>query len=123
MYLMIFHCMSRMYMLRNLTNFFKGYLTYLKQLIHDGSLHPRRNDVLTLTCGNCFSEIDKKYQGVKEFHMLARIGCYCNIMVFSPFKVKVTYYHPLNQWLIGATNGNQGQTVMHLQCSETINHS
>ena len=55
--------------------------------------------------------------------MLARIGCYCNIMVFSPFKVKVTYYHPLNQWLLGITNGNQGQTVMHLQCSETINNS
>ena len=64
-----------------------------------------------------------KYQGVKEFHMLARIGCYCNIMVFSPFKVKVTYYHPVNQWLLGTTNGNQEQTVMHLQCSETINHS
>ena len=64
-----------------------------------------------------------KYQGVKEFHMLARIGCYCNIMVFSPFNVKVTYYYPLNQWLLGATNDNQGQTVMHLQCSETINHS
>ena len=55
--------------------------------------------------------------------MLAHIGCYCNIMVFSPFKVKVTYYHPLNLWLPGATNGNQGQTVMHLQCFETINHS
>ena len=27
-----------------------------------------------------------------------------------------------NQWLLGATNGNHGQTVMHLQCSETINH-
>ena len=40
-----------------------------------------------------------KYQGVKEFHMLAHIGCYCNIMVFS-FKFKVTYYHPLNQWLL-----------------------
>ena len=62
-----------------------------------------------------------KYQGVKEFHMLARIGC-CNFMVFSPFKVNVTYYHPLNQWLLGATNGNHGQTVMHHQCSETINH-
>ena len=62
-----------------------------------------------------------KYQGVKEFHMLARIGC-CNFMVFSPFKVNVTYYHPLNQWLLGATNDNQGQTVMHNQCSETINH-
>ena len=35
----------------------------------------------------------RKYQGVKEFHMLAHIGCYCKIMVFSPFKVKVTYYH------------------------------
>ena len=61
----------------------------------------------------------RKYQGVKEFHMLARVGC-CNIMVFSPFKVKVTYYHPLNLWLLGATSGNQGQTVMCLQCSETI---
>ena len=60
-----------------------------------------------------------KYQGVKEFHMLACVGC-CNIMVFSPFKVKVTYYHPLNLWLLGATSGNQGQTVMCLQCSETI---
>ena len=29
------------------------------------------------------------------------------------------YYHPLNQWLPGATNGNQGQAVMHLQSSET----
>ena len=62
-----------------------------------------------------------KYQGVKEFHMLARIGC-CNFMVFSPFKVNVTYYHPLNQWLLGATNGNHGQKVMHHQYSETINH-
>ena len=53
--------------------------------------------------------------------MLACIGCDCNIMVFNPFKVTVTY-HPLNLWLLGATNGNHGQTVMHLQCSETINH-
>ena len=41
-----------------------------------------------------------KYQGVKEFYMLARVGGYCNITVFSPFKVKVTYYHPLNQPLV-----------------------
>ena len=34
-----------------------------------------------------------KYQGVKEFHMLARIGCYYKIMVFSPLKLEVTYYH------------------------------
>ena len=32
-------------------------------------------------------------QGVKEFHMLARIGCYCKIVVFSPFKVKAICYH------------------------------
>ena len=30
-----------------------------------------------------------KYQGVKEFHMLARIGCNCKIMIFSP---SITYY-------------------------------
>ena len=29
----------------------------------------------------------QKYQGVKEFHMLARISCYCKIMVFSPLNV------------------------------------
>ena len=63
-----------------------------------------------------------KYQGVKECHMLACIGCYGNI-VSSHFKVKVTYYHPLNLWLLGATNGNHGQAVMHLQCPDTINHS
>ena len=32
-------------------------------------------------------------QGVKEFHMLACIGSYCKIMIFSTFKVQVTYYH------------------------------
>ena len=32
------------------------------------------------------------------------------------------YYDPLNQWLLGATNGNQGETVMHLYSSEDINH-
>ena len=37
----------------------------------------------------------QKYQGVKEFHMLARIGYNCKkIMVFNPFKLEVTYYHP-----------------------------
>ena len=79
--------------------------------------------LLEITISNFSDFLTKflKYQGVKEFHMLARIGC-CNFMVFSPFKVNVTYYHPLNQWLLGATNGNQGQTVMHHQCSETINH-
>ena len=47
--------------------------------------------------------------------MLPPIGCDCNIMVFSVFKVIVTYYHPVNQWLLGASNGNQGETVMHVQ--------
>ena len=56
-----------------------------------------------------------KYQGVKEFHMLARVGC-CNIMVFSPFKVKVTYYHLLNLWLLGATSGDQGSDVPSMFC-------
>ena len=27
---------------------------------------------------------------------------------------KIPYYHPLNQWLLGATNGNQGQIMMHI---------
>ena len=47
------------------------------------------------------------------------------IMVFSPFKLKVQipYYYPLNQWLLGATNGNQGQIVMDLWSSKTINHA
>ena len=50
-----------------------------------------------------FKDGIREYQGVKEFHMLAHVGC-CNIMVFSPFKVKVTYYHPLN---LLVARGNQ----------------
>ena len=90
------------------------------------NIKPKRQEVLGGLIDKVLNALTslrtiKKYQGVKEFHMLARIGC-CNFMVFSPFKVNVTYYHPVNQWLLGATNGNQGQTVMHHQCSETINH-
>ena len=29
--------------------------------------------------------------------------------------MSIPYYHPLNQWLLGATNGNQGYTVMDLR--------
>ena len=36
-------------------------------------------------------------------------------------KLQILYNHPLNQWLLGATNGNQGQTVMDLWSFETIN--
>ena len=47
--------------------------------------------------------------------MLARIGCFKNYG-FQSFKLKaqIPYYYPLNQWLLGATNGNQGQIVMDL---------
>ena len=46
------------------------------------------------------------------------------IMVFSPFKLKfqIPYYYPLNQWLLWATTGNQGQTVMDIWSSETIRY-
>ena len=100
-----------------------------------------------------------KYQAVKKFHMLVRIGVIVKLW-FSilsnlkshiiihpkrtnddapsnfwklpkcPVKVNYTkwiyitaqnmpqtsnfYYHPLNQCLPGATNGNQGQTMMDL---------
>ena len=52
----------------------------------------------------CVSENKQiKYQGVKEFHMLAHIGCF-KIMIFSPFKLKfqIPYYYPLNQWFARA---------------------
>ena len=35
-------------------------------------------------------------------------------------KLQISYYHPLNQWLLGATNGNQGQRIIHFQSFETI---
>ena len=36
-------------------------------------------------------------------------------------KLQIPYYHPLIQWLLGATNGNQGQAVMDPWSSETTN--
>ena len=36
-------------------------------------------------------------------------------------KLQIPYYHPLNEWLLGATNGNQAQIVMKLWKSKTIN--
>ena len=30
------------------------------------------------------------------------------------FKLQIPYYHPLNQWLLGATSANQGQTMMQI---------
>ena len=31
-----------------------------------------------------------------------------------PKKLQNPFYYPLNQWLLGATNSNQGQIVMKL---------
>ena len=65
--------------------------TITKQLTASKSIHQLRNWI-AISVKRSLIDIKE----LKEFHMLARIGCYCNIMVFSPFKVKVTYYHPLN---------------------------
>ena len=37
-----------------------------------------------------------EYQGVKEFHLLARLGCYSKMMVFSPFNLD--YPSKGNKW-------------------------
>ena len=31
---------------------------------------------------------------MNEFHLLARLGGYCKVMVFSPFKFEISYYQP-----------------------------
>ena len=36
----------------------------------------------------CNEQFPIKYQGVKEFHILAGIDCYCKIMVFSYLKLR-----------------------------------
>ena len=38
------------------------------------------------------------------------------------YKLQIPHYHPLNEWLLGATNDNQGPTMMNLQSSEIIKH-
>ena len=35
-----------------------------------------------------------KYQRVKEFHLLARIDRYCKLVVFSIFKLEISFYYP-----------------------------
>ena len=37
-------------------------------------------------------------------------------------KLQIPYNHSLNLWLLGETNGNQGQAVNHFQSSKTIKH-
>ena len=36
------------------------------------------------------------------------------IMGLTAQNNQISYYQPLNQWLLGATNGNQGQNDDHL---------
>ena len=50
-----------------------------------------KSNILDTVCLSLYN----KYQGVKEFHMLARISCYCKIMVFSPFELRnIIVNHP-----------------------------
>ena len=37
-------------------------------------------------------------------------------------KLQIPYYQLLNEWLLGVTNGNQGQTMMDLKSSKIIKH-
>ena len=38
----------------------------------------------------------------------------CDLMMLCSYTVPyaVSYYHQVNIWFLGATNGNQGQTMM-----------
>ena len=35
-----------------------------------------------------------KYQEVAVFYLLANMGCYYKMVVFSPFKLETSYYQP-----------------------------
>ena len=37
-------------------------------------------------------------------------------------QIQIQHYHPLNQWLLEATNGNQVQTMVDFYSSGTINN-
>ena len=37
-------------------------------------------------------------------------------------KTKIPYYHPLTDWMLGATVGNQGQQKIIFKSSEAILH-
>ena len=39
------------------------------------------------------TKIISKYQRVKKIPLAAHLGCYCKIIVFSPFILKISYYH------------------------------
>ena len=65
---------------------------------------------------NCFffKEQVFKYQGVKEFHLLVHMGCYCKMMVFNLLKCHICYYQPQKGKLLRETNGKQGKLIMLL---------
>ena len=53
----------------------------------------------------CCRKLHRKNQGVKEFHMLARINCYCKIMVFSPFELRsIIVNHPMVTNVVALSN-------------------
>ena len=65
-----------------------------------------------VVCSFCVSV---KYQGVKEYHMLAHMGYWkLWISVLSNMRSHIITHNPLNQWLLGATNDNQGQLMRDL---------
>ena len=45
-------------------------------------------------CKNHSVESIMKYQGVKEFHLLAIMGCGCIIIIFIPLKLEISCYSP-----------------------------
>ena len=53
------------------------------ELLFISTLNLRRGFVKA--CKVKLSGNSPKYQGVKEFYLLARLGCYCKMIVFSPF--------------------------------------
>ena len=49
-----------------------------------------------------------------KIYQSPKIKTYTYIKTSNMFKnFKFPYCHPLNQWLLAATNGNQGPTLMH----------
>ena len=67
--------------------------------VHNRPLHVESKSRLSIRVHPCSASKKKnknnKYQGVKEFHMLARISCYWKITVFSPFELgNIIVNHP-----------------------------
>ena len=55
--------------------------------------------IFWVPCASCIlnshsSQEWLKSQPMKDFHLLARMGSYCKMMVFSTVKCHIPYYHP-----------------------------